>query len=206
MHKEKVTLENIMADLHQEIKSSYIELAKAFLFFIFVLAFLCFIIPLIFGFFNSGFTLSDFSELDDYSKEFLLQVVLYFGVGIYVLISLIKRIARVVTLRKSLKSKPYIVKDTLIKSDYISRRRFKDTYRLFFSQYGKYIVPYKNYSWSSEFCMGASGVFTHAFEGSEFYLVLSDLPQGKILYAYNTTLFELEDNLKTTTLWDNYRY
>ena len=98
-------------------------------------------------------------------------------------------------LRDSLKNEVCIVKDTLVKSDYISRRRGGNIHFLIFSQYGKYIVPYENYSWSSEFCTSVGGVITHAFEGTEYYLVVSKAPYQKVLYAYNTNLFELDEQL-----------
>ncbi len=208
MHKETVTLENIKTDLKDQVKNHCVSLIGDALALVLLLIFACFITYLIVAYFLSDASLSEkFSGLL-YGQSFLylLQLLMSFAATIYFLVAIIKKVRMVMLLRDSLKNEVYIVKDTLVKSDYISRRRGGNIHFLIFSQYGKYIVPYENYSWSSEFCMGAGGVLIHAFEGSEYYLVISKAPYNKILYAYNTSLFELEDSLKMTTPWDNYRY
>lgn len=92
--------------------------------------------------------------------------------------------------------KPYITKDTLISSEggsYYSRHSWRTTWcTLHFNGYGDYKVPDKNYPWSEQYAMSAQGVDNMAFEGGEYYLVLSRPHSGKILLAYNAELFRLE--------------
>ena len=91
---------------------------------------------------------------------------------------------------------PIIVKDTLVSSEgeaAHSSHTWRTYYcTLHFNCYGDYSVPEKVYSWSKEYAMTARGVDNLAFEGGEYYLVLSKPHSGKILLAYNAALFELE--------------
>ena len=94
--------------------------------------------------------------------------------------------------------KPYIVKDKLASSEgddsmYATHRYRTAWCTLHFNCYGDYDVPQKNYSWSKENATTAKGIYNLAFEGGEYYLVLSKPHSGKILLAYNAELFELED-------------
>ncbi len=91
---------------------------------------------------------------------------------------------------------PYIVTDRLVSSEgdsYYSSHSWRTAWcTLHFNCYGDYSVPEKNYSWSKQYAMSAQGVDNLAFEGGEYYLVLSRPHSGKILLAYNAELFELE--------------
>ena len=63
---------------------------------------------------------------------------------------------------------------------------------LHFRRYGDYSVPEKNYQWSKINATTARGIHNMAFEGNEYYLVLSRPNSGKILLVYDTKLFQLE--------------
>ena len=95
--------------------------------------------------------------------------------------------------------KPFIVKDKLASSEgddsmYAMHHSYRTSWCiLHFNCYGDYDVPEKNYSWSKENATTAKGIYNLAFEGGEYYLVLSKPHNGKILLVYNTELFELED-------------
>ena len=98
--------------------------------------------------------------------------------------------------------KPYMAKDTLLSSEgdpvgvgYHHWRTYWCT--LHFNGYGDYKVPEKNYRWSKEYAMTAKGVHNLAFEGDEYYLVLSKPHSGTVLLAYNAKLFELEGETPT---------
>lgn len=80
--------------------------------------------------------------------------------------------------------------------DYINRGalgpRYHQTYHLYFSSHGEYVIPYYNFSWSDLHAMNADMVYFHAECDDEFYLVLSKPHTGRILAAYNTRMFALE--------------
>lgn len=93
--------------------------------------------------------------------------------------------------------KIYIVRDKLISADAgetISGRTYtkRAWCNLSFARYGDYAVPQKNHRWSKLYPMSCMGVYYHASEGDEFYLVLSKPHSGTILLAYNAKLFRLE--------------
>ena len=86
--------------------------------------------------------------------------------------------------------KPYMAKDTLVSSDGgpsgLAYHDWRSHYcTLHFNGYGDYRVPERNYRWSKEYAMTAKGVHNLAFEGDEYYLVLSRPHNGAILLAYN---------------------
>lgn len=197
MHKETVSLENIKTDLKEQIKDYRISLIGNVLLFAVFFFFLIFVIFRIVWYFPWGdYSLAEIiSGLGGESLPFIITLFLLLGSAIYCATNIIKKVRMVMLLRDSLKNEVCIVKDTLVKSDYISRRRGGNIHFLIFSQYGKYIVPYENYSWSSEFCTSVGGVIIHAFKGTEYYLVVSKAPYQKVLYAYNTNLFELDEQL-----------
>ena len=97
-----------------------------------------------------------------------------------------------------LRLKNRIVTDRLISaesgSDISVRTYLKTNYcTLHFARYGDYSVPQKNHTWSKLYPLTCMGEYYHASEGDEYYLVLSKPHNGKILLAYNTKMFTLED-------------
>lgn len=72
------------------------------------------------------------------------------------------------------------------------RRHIKTYHYFHFSQYGIFEVPVENYKWSETFSMSSHGVYNYSKDGDEFYLVLSERNTGKILFAYNKKMFEME--------------
>lgn len=176
MQKEILTIQNIKKDIHNEIKDSYIRLAVCTAFFMVMLV-LFLVIP------NSNLL-------------FLLYK-LFFGFGALVfLLLLIIQIKDFAMLCKNFKSKNCIVKDKLISAeiqDDFYGKAYVKTYHLNFSGYGEYVIQADNYRWSSIFSMSAEGVYNYSNSGDEFYLVLSKPHTGKILFVYNTKLFEFAE-------------
>ena len=180
MQKEILTLKNIKKDLHREIKSGYVRLTllSAFFIFAFLILFMVFKI--------------DFTYVFREMLAILIGEVVIFCV-------IIRLIIKQVNLHLSLKSKTCIVKDKLVglqirerQNGSYRRRIYDEDYCLVFSQYGEYIIPDENYKWSSDYSMSSRGVYNYANNGDEFYLVLSKRHTGKIMFAYNTKMFELE--------------
>ncbi len=72
---------------------------------------------------------------------------------------------------------------------------------LCFSEHGKFIVTldmrYRYYTWSEDHCMSTFQLENRSEIGDEFYLVLVN---GKIKYAYNQKIFELDNVPLYTTL------
>ena len=98
--------------------------------------------------------------------------------------------------------KPYMAKDALYSSEGgpsgVGYNDWRSHYcTLHFNCYGDYKVPEKNYRWSKEYAMTAKGVHDLAFEGDEYYLVLSKPHSGKILLAYPAKYFQLEEETPT---------
>jgi len=175
MQKEILTIQNIKKDIHQEIKDSYIRLVIFSSFFLVWLAL---------------FLTTPSSSL------FYFRYKLVFGFGVLVfLLILITQIKDLAMLYKNLKNKNSIVKDKLIsaeiKEDFCGKVYVK-IYRLNFSGYGEYVIHAENYKWSSTYSMSAEGVYYCSNSGDEFYLVLSKPHTGRILFAYNTKMFEME--------------
>ena len=50
-----------------------------------------------------------------------------------------------------------------------------------------------NYSWSELYYMNDNLAYNNSECGDEFYLVLSKPHTGKIVLAYNTKMFELQE-------------
>ena len=175
MQKEILTIKNIKKDIHQVIKDSYIRLVIFSAFFLVMLV-LFLVIP------NSNLLF------------FLYKLFFCFGVLVFLLL-LITQIKDLAMLYKNLKNKNSIVKDKLISAeiqeDFYGKAYVK-TYHLNFSGYGEYVIHAENYKWSSTFSMSAEGVYNYSDSGDEFYLLLSKPHTGKILFAYNTKMFEME--------------
>lgn len=178
MKKEKLTIDNIKKDLIVELKECCKELVGMAVAFIIVL-----LLVLICS--NSLNTL----------KAIFLWLLCCCGEAA-LLVLIVKQIKKATVLYKNLKNNNAIVIDKLIYSETKLKRHGRITvtyYYLCFSQYGKFQMPDENYKWSSTFSMSAEGVYNYSNNGDEFYLVLSKPHTGKILFAYNTKMFELEN-------------
>ena len=175
MQKEILTIDSIKKDIHNEIKDSYIRLAIFSAFFLVMLVI--------------------FLAIPDSNVLFLIYK-LFFGFGVLVfLLLLTTQIIDLAMLYKNLKNKKCIVKDKLISAEIqedLYGKAYVKTYHLNFSGYGEYVIHAENYKWSSIFSMSAEGVYNYSDSGDEFYLVLSKPHTGKILFAYNTKMFEME--------------
>ena len=177
MQKEKLTINNINQDLIAESKECDKDLVGMIGAFIIVL-----LLVLICS--NSLITL----------KATFLWLLCCCG-EVALLFVIVKQIKIIITLHKNLKNN-IIVIDKLIYTETKRKRHGRISvtyYYLHFSQYGKFQIPDENYKWSSCFSMSNKGVYNYSSNGDEFYLVLSKPHTGKILYAYNTKMFELED-------------
>lgn len=176
MQKERLTIENIKQDLSVEIKKTYRGLAA-------IIILLIFIVLLI----GCAFKIGPYA----FSFNFILVCC---SVP-FLLFSIIKEIRKSTMLHTNLKNTNCIVKDKLVgrvEKEHYRRYRMNTTHHLYFSCYGDYKIPDKNYKWSSAFSMNHDGVYNYAKCGDEFYLVLSESNTGKILYAYNTKMFDME--------------
>jgi hypothetical protein len=172
MQKEKLTLGDIRTDLHTKIKIFGKRIALLSVLFLVML----------------GLLLADFPLGGKWLLGAIAEVIL--------LAVAIDQIRIFAMLCRSVKAEPCIVKDTLLNAevkDRYSRKFIDDKYRLHFAKYGSFVIPVENYKWSAAFEMDAKGVFHHSCSGDEFYLVLSKAQGGKILLAYNTKLFDLEE-------------
>ena len=176
MHKEKLTVDNIKQDLCTQAKECYKELVGMIIAFIIVL-----LLVLICS--NSLITL----------KAIVLWLLCCCG-AVALLFVIVNQIKTTITLRKNLKNNIVVI-DKLIYTETKLKRHGRITvtyYYLHFSQYGKFQIPDENYKWSSCFSMSDKGVYNYSSNGDEFYLVLSKPHIGKILYVYNTKMFEME--------------
>lgn len=67
---------------------------------------------------------------------------------------------------------------------------FFKPYALYFSTYGKYELPPRNYTWSKNFCATDQDVYNRACKGDTFYLFMI----GKtILSVYNCKTFQFKE-------------
>lgn len=177
MQKEKFTFGDIRTDLHTKIKIFGKRIAwRATLFLVML------------GLLFADFFLGTW----DLGGKWLLGAV----AEVILLVVLIDQIRIFAMLCRSVKAEPCIVKDTLLATevkDRYSRKLVDEKYHLHFSKYGNYVIPIKNYIWSAAYEMDEKGVFHHSCSGDEFYLVLSKAQGGKILLAYNTKMYELEE-------------
>lgn len=174
MKKEKLTLNDIKADLHFGIKYAYHQLA------FFLALFICGIIVFIVA------PKSD-AAFDKYKLAFGLLLLALF-------LTVVFQIYHLIILHKNVNTN-CIVKDKLIRTETPSKyagKRLVSTYVLYFSQYGRYVIPAENYRWSSSFSMSDKSVYNYANCGDEYYLVLSKPHTGRILLAYNTKMFSME--------------
>lgn len=175
MQKEKLTIDNINQDLRNETKERLKELVEL------GFVFLCVLPLVLFG---------------CKSLNTLYLVLIWFLCccgEVAILVMIVKKIRIVAILHKSLKNEKNIVIDKLISAQTKEKwhgRYLATYYYLHFSQYGEFQIPDENYKWSAMFL---ASMYNRAKSGDEFYLVLSKQHTGKILYAYNTKTFELEN-------------
>ena len=104
------------------------------------------------------------------------------------------QILDIIELHKAFHNVERIVKDKIVSKETrrYNRMRKRGYFRLRFSNYGVYMIPDESYSWSSMFRMLHKKVYESSDYGDEFYLVLSKPNNGKILFVYNTKMFEME--------------
>ena len=177
MQKEKLTINNIRADLQLKMKEGYKKLA------LFSTLFLVMLVLII-------------TTFHAITLNFIFKWFIGIVAEIILLLLIIRQIKNSTMLHGCFKTTNCIVKDRLINTEFkdkYSRKVRDERYHLEFSQYGNYVIPAENYKWSSTFSMSAEGVYNYANSGDEFYLVLSKPHTGKILFAYNTKMFEFEN-------------
>ncbi len=176
MQKEKLTLHHIQQDIRSSRKENYAYLVLYTVLFLVLL-----------GTFIAGFITAP--------GEFIFELPLVIIGGGVLLYKIFQHARNIAPLRAAYPIRECIAKDTLADAEFVDRWKsntYKGRYHFQFARYGDYIVPEKNYTWSSAFSMRDQGVYNYAVHGDEFYLVLSQPHSGKILFAYNTKMFELE--------------
>ena len=170
MRKEKLTIHNIKTDILNEIKYNRWERIALILLLLAMLV-IMFWAPII------------------------IYKVLFGCLAVIVFCLVAKHILAVIDLYRALHNTHCIVKDKLVgmgEKEHLSRHTYYKTLHLYFSAYGDYTIPDENYKWSNCFSMSNEGVYKYSSSGDEFYLVLSKPHTGKILFAYNTKMFEME--------------
>jgi len=177
MQKEKLTLCHILQNIRSSKKEQYTyAIVFSVLLIILLGAFVC-------GFIEAP-------------GEFFFElplVIIACGVLLY---KIIRHACNIATLCGNTPLPDRIAKDTLANAEFVDRwqgNTYKGKYRFQFARYGNYVVPEKNYTWSAAFSMDDRGVYNYAVHGDEFYLVLSKPHSGRILFAYNAKMFELEE-------------
>ena len=171
MQKEKLTIHNIKTDILNEIKYNRWE-RIALILLLLVMLVLILLEPI------------------------TIYKVLFGCLAVIVFCLVAKRVLVCINQYRALHNTVCIVKDKLVgmeEKEHLSRRTYYKTLHLYFSRYGDYTIPDDNYKWSTYFSMSNKGVYEYSSNGDEFYLVLSKPHIGKILYAYNTKMFEFEN-------------
>jgi len=170
MRKEKLTIQDIKTDLQRLMKDRYMELIEITLVLLLFVA-VSFWVPVVF--LKLGFAC--FAAI-------MLCLVVF-------------QILDVIKLHKAFRNTDYIVKDKMASKEIrrYNRVRNRGYYRLYFLNYGAYMVPDENYRWSELFSMLPKGVYDSSDYGDEFYLVLSKRDKGEIIFAYNTKMFHFEE-------------
>ncbi len=181
MQKEIITMDNIKHDLKYSIKNLYITLAFCLLF-----------IPIYF------YIIYKVLSEPSLTFEFVLAVVCSVVIIVFFITALVSTIKSIIISTKSIDNFD-IISDKLNKPEeeiqYSARRGLRTVYHyyhLHFKSFGKYTIPRKNYTWSSEYSMRNKGVYETSSDGDEFYLVVSKNKSQKVLLVYNKKLFELE--------------
>ncbi len=169
MQKEQLTIEKIKFDLKKLLKDRCIELVElTFVVFLFLAILLWIPISLLF-----------------YKIAFGCFAAVMLCLVVFQVLDIIK-------LHKALHNTDSIVKDKMISKEKRRYRRIRNRgyARLYFLNYGIYMIPDLSYSRSS---MRHLAVYESSDYGDEFYLVLSKPHTGEILLAYNTKTFELHN-------------
>ena len=177
MQKEKLTFDEIQTDIQDKMKEGYKKLALFSTLFLIMFALI----------------LTAFHVM---TLKLVFECFMGIVAEAFLLFLILRQIKNLTMLNSCFNTTECIVKDRLINAEFIDRHSRKvryERYHLTFSQYGNYVIPNENYKWSSTFSMSDVGVYNYANSGDEFYLVLSKPHTGKILFAYNTKMFELED-------------
>lgn len=76
---------------------------------------------------------------------------------------------------------------------HVRRLRYRYDHNVFyFSSYGRYVVPDRNFTWSELFHMSDQGLNNYSTCGDDFYLLVytEGRRKGKVAYAYPAKLFE----------------
>ncbi len=186
MEKEKLTIQNIKADLWNETKYSFYKLILLTLLFLFVLVAI-FWDPL-------AMPHVELVAGDKFQITVIIFEVLFGFSATLVLYYIVKILIEFVNLHKALCNIDCIVIDKLVGmeiKEHMTRNYLYETCHLHFSGYGEYKIPDVNYLWSSMYPKSGRAVYDYSTFGDEFYLVLSKPYSGKILYAYNTKMFEM---------------
>ena len=126
---------------------------------------------------------------------FFYKLVFGFFAAVFLCLA-VMQVSDAVIIHKALRNTEHIVKDKIVSKEerHYARIRRRGLFRLIFSSYGTYMIPDESYSWSSLFLtMLAKTVYERSDYGDEFYLVLSERHKGKIVFAYNTEMFEFEE-------------
>ncbi len=174
MQKEKLTMQNIKADLRSEFKTTVGGLVGRTLFFLGVLSVAIWVFSL------------DPINFYAFSFEFL---------SIIMLVVVLIQAKKTIELYKVFNDTECIVKDKLIGKEikeYVTRYGIREEYYLYFSGYGEFKIAGEYYTWSSMFSMLHQQIYRSSDCGDEFYLVLTKRHTGKVLMAYNTKMFEME--------------
>lgn len=178
MVKEKLTIEKIKIDLKRTLKKSYRSITVLSILFVILLLLVIWLIDI-----------DWITGIPPIIEGTVMLLLISIALGV--------EIIKIVGLYAALKNKDCIVKDKLVGFDerdvYAHHRGIVKYYYLYFSQYGEYCIPDKNYEWSKVYPLSKEGVFRLSKCGDEFYLVLSKKHTGKILMVYNTKLFDFED-------------
>ena len=178
MKKEQLTLKNIKKDLKAKLKNTHISLVVFAVFFAVVLGI--------------------FLGIIDLGNLFFMYQALYGFLTVTLFVGMVIEIVSIIKLSSILKIKNTIVKDKLIGLEikqHVNRTRVYETYHLYFSGYGEYVITGDQYKWSSVYALSEEGTYRYCDCGDEFYLVLSKPHTGKILLVYNTKLFELQESV-----------
>ena len=182
MEKDILTIQNIQSDLRHQLRGMVILTVVCAIFF--ALTFWLFLAVLDEP---GGF----FTKLRVALLPILLLIMVVAGSkSIYETCSVLKKPGSIVTDRVvGIETKDHMYKGVFLP-------RCDQTYHLRFAGYGEYVIPYHNFSWSGLHAMDADMVYFHAECGDEFYLVLSKPHTGKILLAYPTKMFILQETEK----------
>lgn len=175
MKKEILTLDNVQQDIQSLIKTKLLGMSIS------VLLFVVLFIP--------------FIAVVGMEGPLFFKLVIAFPPLLF-LTEILVIVFNCIRLYNLLKNTDIIVRDRLVgmeEKDHRTKRRFYTTYHLYFASYGMFKFPCENYSWSELYYMSDQMAYIYSECDDEFYLVLSKPHTGKIVLAYNTKMFELQE-------------